>query len=171
MLAVREDETTHTLRIIDGQQRLTTVLLVLDCLDGGNRSSKLIEYEMRNTTEGKTLDGYFKSGARKEIDDWLSQKTETQKSEFSQKLIDCEFLYFTIESKDSEFDFFSRLNTWKISATDAELVKCFFLSNDDSAEVVHTTYDSSSFHISSLLLMLQITLLVSVSKGEIYAEN
>jgi hypothetical protein len=134
LLAVREDETTHTLRIIDGQQRLTTVLLVLDCLDGGNRSS-LIEYETRNTTEGKTLDGYYKSGARKEIEDWLSQKTETQKSEFSQKLIDCEFLYFTIESKDSEFDFFSRLNTWKISATDAELVKCFFLSNDDSAEV------------------------------------
>ena len=135
LLAVREDQTAHTLRIIDGQQRLTTVLLVLDCLDGGNRSSKLIEYETRNTIEGKTLDGYFKSGARKEIDDWLSQKTETQKSEFSQKLIDCEFLYFTIESKDSEFDFFSRLNTWKISATDAELVKCFFLSNDDSAEV------------------------------------
>ena len=135
LLAVREDETAHTLRIIDGQQRLTTVLLVLDCLDGGNRSSKLIEYETRNTTEGKTLDGYFKSGARKEIDDWLLQKTETQKSEFSQKLIDCEFLYFTIESKDSEFDFFSRLNTWKISATDAELVKCFFLSNDDSAEI------------------------------------
>ena len=133
LLAVREDNAK--LRIIDGQQRLTTVLLVLDYLEGGNRSSELIEYETRNNGEGKTLDGYFKSGARKEIENWLSPKTETEKREFAQKLMDCEFLYFPIESKDNEFDFFSRLNSWKISATDAELVKCFFLSNDDLAKI------------------------------------
>lgn len=133
LLAVREENST--LRIIDGQQRLTTVLLVLDYLDGGNRSSELVEYETRNNSGGKTLDGYFKGEAHKEIGSWLSGKTETEKREFALKLMDCEFLYFPIESKDNEFDFFSRLNTWKISATDAELVKCFFLSNDDSAEI------------------------------------
>lgn len=133
LLAVREENAT--LRIIDGQQRLTTVLLVLDYLDGGNRSSELVEYETRNNSGGKTLDGYFKGEAHKEIGTCLSGKTETEKREFAQKLMDCEFLYFPIESKDNEFDFFSRLNAWKISATDAELVKCFFLSNDDSAEI------------------------------------
>ena len=133
LLAVREENAK--LRIIDGQQRLTTVLLVLDYLDDGNRSSDLVEYETRNNSGGKTLDGYFKDEARKAIETKLSGKTETEKREFAQKLIDCEFLYFPIESKDNEFDFFSRLNTWKISATDAELVKCFFLSNDDSATI------------------------------------
>lgn len=133
LLAAREENAR--LRIIDGQQRLTTVLLVLDHLEGGNRSSELVEYETRNNSKGKTLDGYFKGEAHKEIGTWLSEKTETEKREFAQKLMDCEFLYFPIESKDNEFDFFSRLNTWKISATDAELVKCFFLSNDDSAEI------------------------------------
>ncbi len=133
LLAVREENVR--LRIIDGQQRLTTVLLVLDYLNDGNLSPELMKYETRNNSEGKTLDGYFKSEAHKEIGTWLSEKTETEKREFAQKLMDCEFLYFPIESKDNEFDFFSRLNTWKISATDAELVKCFFLSNDDSAEI------------------------------------
>lgn len=133
LLAVREENVR--LRIIDGQQRLTTVLLVLDYLNDGNLGPELMKYETRNNGEGKTLDGYFKSEAHKEIGMWLSEKTETEKREFAQKLMDCEFLYFPIESKDNEFDFFSRLNTWKISATDAELVKCFFLSNDDSAEI------------------------------------
>ncbi len=133
LLAVREENAR--LRIIDGQQRLTTVLLVLDYFDDGNRSSELVEYETRNQSEGQILDGFFKGEALKEITTGLSGKTETEMLEFAKKIMDCEFLYFPIESKENEFDFFSRLNTWKISATDSELVKCFFLSNGDSAEI------------------------------------
>lgn len=133
LLAVREEN--DRLRIIDGQQRLTTILLVLDYLDDGNRSLELVEYETRNKSEGKTLDGYFKGEARNEIETKLSGRTEPEKYEYTRKLMDCEFLYYPIEGEENEFNFFSRLNTWKIEATDSELVKCFLLSNDDSAEI------------------------------------
>ena len=132
LLAVREDCENRKLRIIDGQQRLTTVLLALDCLDDGKRCSELMEYETRKEEEAGTLDSYFKSEACETIKNWITGncEIENQKSEVFKKLTECVFLYFPISDATVEFEFFSRLNTWKISATDAELVKCFFLSND-----------------------------------------
>ena len=137
LLAVREDCENRKLRIIDGQQRLTTVLIALDCLDDGKRCSELMEYETRNSKEPGTLDSYFKSEACETIKNWITEncKIDKQKEEVFGKLMKCVFLYFPISNATAEFDFFSRLNTWKISATDAELVKCFFLSDDDPAEI------------------------------------
>ena len=135
VLAVREDSEKKQLRIVDGQQRLTTVLLVLNCLDGGNRCLELIEYETRNKGCEKTLDGHFREEAIKAINTWLADKAENEKNTFRQKLGNCEFLDFRIEDEKSELGFFSRLNTWKIAATDSELVECFFLSNDDPCKI------------------------------------
>lgn len=135
VLAVREDSEKKQLRIVDGQQRLTTVLLVLNCLDGGNRCLELIEYETRNKGCEKTLDGHFREEAIKAINTWLADKAENEKNTFRQKLGNCEFLDFRIEDEKSELGFFSRLNTWKIAATDSELVECFFLSNDNPCKI------------------------------------
>ena len=134
LLAVRQDDNNHHLRIIDGQQRLTTVLLILGVLDGKNYSRDMIEYETRNhicKESDCTLDGYFQDEATKTIIQWLANKSDMQKADFARKLKGCEFLYFPIEDENTEFDFFSRLNTWKITATDSELVKCYFLSDDN----------------------------------------
>ena len=127
LLAVRED--AEHLRIIDGQQRLTTVLLVLDCLDGGNRCSELMTYETRQANN--TLDGHFKQQAREAIEAWLRDKSQEEKQALAQMMNQCEFIFFPIERQEDELEFFTRLNTWKIPATDAELVKCLFLSNDE----------------------------------------
>ena len=134
LLAVRQDDNNHHLRIIDGQQRLTTVLLILGALDGKDYCTDMIKYETRNhssTESNYTLDGYFQNEASQTIIQWLANKSDEQKTVFARKLKECEFLYFPIEEENSEFDFFSRLNTWKISATDSELVKCYFLSDDN----------------------------------------
>ena len=131
LLAVREDDESASLRIIDGQQRLTTVLLILDCIDGGSRIRD-IAYETRKES---SLDNHFMDGASSTINDWFKDKSNAQKHEFVQKLEQCEFLYFPVKGKKEEPDLFSRLNTWKIEATDSELVKCFFLSNDDPTEI------------------------------------
>ncbi len=134
LLAVREDDKKHRLRIIDGQQRLTTALLVLDSLDDDTRINDMLSYETE-TRKGCSLDKYFMDGASKAINDWLAHKDDAHKNEFMQKLLDAQFLYFPVKNKAIEFEFFTRLNTWKIQATDAELVKCFFLSNDDPADI------------------------------------
>lgn len=133
LLAVREDG--DRLRIIDGQQRLTTILLILDCIDKTQRCNEIF-YETRNGEN--LLDDHFKCEAKKRISYWLENKEkeiENFRINFKEKLIACEFLYFEIKNEEYEFDFFSRLNTWKISATDSELVKCFFLSNDEPESI------------------------------------
>lgn len=132
LLAVREDGKNTFLRIIDGQQRLTTVLLIMDCLHEGVHYRGLLHYETRKDS---SLDRHFMKEASNTIIDWFSNKSDEQKRSFWEKLMECEFLYFPIKDADMEFDFFSRLNTWKIEARDSELVKCFLLSNDDPAEI------------------------------------
>lgn len=132
LLAVREDRENSTLRIIDGQQRLTTALLVLDYLDGSSLIRDNMVYETRTESP---LDKHFMDGASETISSWFSDKSAEIIQEFSKALLGCEFLFFPVKDADAESDFFSRLNTWKIVATDAELAKCFFLSNDDLAEI------------------------------------
>lgn len=131
LLAVRPDDEHGHLRIIDGQQRLTTLLLVEECL--GQRNEMLrFETEAR---VGSKLDAAYRKEAKETIQNWLAGKDDGQKAVFAQKIRNCEFLYFPIQKAESEREFFNRLNTWKIEARDSELVKCFFLSDDDEEAI------------------------------------
>lgn len=137
LLAVREDyedNQNKRLRIIDGQQRLTTALLILDCIEEDKHLVDGIKYETRD--QNGELDKHFRDEATNTIQDWLYEKNDDEKQRFLRKIHNCEFLYFPIFDKNLEFDFFSRLNTWKISATDSELVKCFFLSDMGDSDPV-----------------------------------
>lgn len=137
LLAVREeeDEENKRLRIIDGQQRLTTCRLILKCC--GVSVLPELKYESRKT-ENK-IDSRFRKEAEAAINDWLDEKKADGETEVRDRLkkrvLGAVFLYFPIEDSKHELDFFSRLNTWKIKATDSELVKCLFLSDDKESTI------------------------------------
>ncbi|MHA3044916.1 DUF262 domain-containing protein [Riemerella anatipestifer] len=137
--------------VIDGQQRLTTVLLVLHYLNQGyveTRQKKLfnLTYETReNSSEflkkelnGQTIyetniDYYFISSAYKTICDWFKDQGEQfdintfeSKFNFHTKVI----WYETSKAEDS-IDIFTRINSGKIPLTNAELIKALFLNSSN----------------------------------------
>jgi len=135
LLVVRRDG--NNLRIIDGQQRLTTCLLILEEAKRRNvvgvPTIPALVYERRGEGGG-SLDRHYQGRARKCIESLLGEDVDVFGT-VVQRLLDCHFLDFNVSAHDAELDFFSRINTWKISATDSELVKCLLLSKDDAETV------------------------------------
>lgn len=133
--------------VIDGQQRLTTIYLVLHYLNQGYveaRRDKLfsIEYETREKSKeflqnpeienNDNIDFFHIHNAYKAIQNWFTIKGSDfdesmyrSKFKFSSKVI----WYETME-KDA-ISVFTRLNVGKISLTNSELIKALFLNNSN----------------------------------------
>ena len=129
-LAVAKDETNNRYNVVDGQQRLTTIKLILGECD----NSIKIEYARE---ANKSLDKYFKEQAIKVINEQLGEGNSEKRIAFCKKLKTCcRFLFYQV-SNEKELDTFNELNSGKIVAKDSELVKCIMLSinNDESLSV------------------------------------
>lgn len=137
--------------VIDGQQRLTTMFLILHHLNQGyveNRRKKLfsLKYETRensadylqNELNGEiinntNIDYFFISSAYKTICDWFRTKGEyfdvntfESKFNFSTKVI-----WYETSTNDDSIDIFTRINSGKIPLTNAELIKALFLNSSN----------------------------------------
>ena len=146
-------------RLIDGQQRLTTIKLILQFLNSGyveQKRKKLfsIEYETRgkdndwleiiedkNRAE-KNIDFYHIYLAYQTIKNWFADKedtTEFDTNKFESKLLsDSKFIWYDIDqngqNNDKEEDVFIRLNDGKIPLTNSELIKALFLNSSNFAK-------------------------------------
>lgn len=139
--------------VIDGQQRLTTIYLILHHLNQGhvqNRRKTLfrLKYETREnsaeylknklntkTINDTNIDYHFISSAYKTICDWFENKgqefdlnTFKYKFNFSTNVI----WYETSKDEDS-IDIYTRINSGKIPLTNAELIKALFLNSSNFA--------------------------------------
>lgn len=130
--------------VIDGQQRLTTLFLILKalkkpCFNIAFETRDISTTFIRDLVENKAEDHsnpdfHFMSAAWKKINTWLDE--ENKKSpEFIDEfriilLKNIHVIWFDIESDDrnANIDVFNRLNIGKIPLTDAELVKALLLS-------------------------------------------
>lgn len=130
-LAVAKDIEKDRVNVVDGQQRLTTLKLIL-----GEESGELpIDYARE---ANNALDQHFRDMANNVIEEKLGETTE-RRTEFCKKIKECcRFLYYEV-GKDKELSTFYQLNSGKIPAKDSELVKCVMLTlgNDESSDITN----------------------------------
>lgn len=131
-LAVAKDRESYIVNVVDGQQRLTTLKLIL-----GEGSGELPIGYAREAN--KALDRHFMNMAKEVIEEKLGEIGTERRTEFCKKIKErCKFLYYEVDI-DKELSTFYELNSGKIPAKDSELAKCVMLTlgNDESSDITN----------------------------------
>lgn len=159
----KENDRINWYEVIDGQQRLTTIFLIIHYFHEmwvGKLKTRLptIKYATRNDgfeflkcleinndqnvhTQGKVfkdyIDYHFMKQAYKTIHDWAKEMGATfNNNDFQSKFIHRTKVIWYESVDEDPIKVFTRLNIGKISLTNAELIKALFLNR-------------SNFHVSN----------------------
>lgn len=134
--------------VIDGQQRLTTIYLLLQRLEA--QSSFQIEYEIRKNSDITKDSKHFLSNIKKQtqreaydnidfyhmfdayqtIDKWFTENTVNENDFLSTLKQDVQFIWYETDEEEP-IKVFTRLNIGKIGLTDSELIKALFLNQSN----------------------------------------
>ncbi|MEZ7502698.1 DUF262 domain-containing protein [Psychrobacter sp. Arc29] len=165
--------------VIDGQQRLTTIYLILKYINEfwiGKQKKPMfsIDYETRENSvqflsnlkfneddltvaiDKNNIDYYHISKAYQAIRDWELSYREKYKEYFSsEKFLDnflnySKIIWYEVEQEENSIKLFERLNLGKIPLTNAELTKALFLSTDSFSELATETQRIKHYEIASL---------------------
>lgn len=157
VLKVRED---GRLEVVDGQQRLTTIFLILTYFQnsglrfdeprfeilyetrGGTNEPLLNEVKFdrcnENTEFYENIDFYHMCDAYLTIESWFKNLRWTHKTKFLQHLLNddkigynVKVIWYQLPEQDSPIEAFTRLNVGKIALTNNELIRGLFLRNDN----------------------------------------
>lgn len=133
-LVVKERMDKHWI-VLDGQQRLTTIFLILKVL---NIKLFEIQYETREKSR-EFLESINKNGKDKNIDFWhiygafecikeFFKGKDNIKEKFKNKLLEhTKMIWYEISDNESEIELFTRINIGKIPLTNAELIRALLL--------------------------------------------
>lgn len=119
--------------VIDGQQRLTTIFIILNILGEYELSlryqtrpnSENFLKHIKTATDLTNIDYYFMLRAKSTIECWHGNTDM-----LVNKLKDsCRVIWY--ETKDNAYNVFKRLNSGKISLSNAELVKAMLLKDNN----------------------------------------
>ena len=144
--------------VIDGQQRLTTIFIILMYLknllkdENGINEIYTIRYETRKSSQvflkevasktqedsNENIDYFYMYQAYKAVENWFEEKIKEKKTT-KRKMLEIftnpeyekhiEFIWYEVEnSENDEVKIFARLNSGKIPLTNAELIKALFLN-------------------------------------------
>lgn len=136
------DDPDFAWELIDGQQRLTTTLLILNsCNDNFKNPPKLPYRVLYEVT--RNIDEYYINNAKDTIDKWFEKFGDASydiKNEIRSKInSDIQFIWYEVDSDANSVDIFTKLNIGKIPLTNAELFKAQLL-NPDNAPIGEKEY-------------------------------
>lgn len=142
--------------ILDGQQRLTTMLLLLKRLMKRLGEDERVIYEKSlydilytnrpqlnfdNPNAADNIDSYYLSEAKRVIDEWFKKQTDIRQnlSNFLGSLLynqkrQVKIIWYAIEEDKEDLysiNIFNRLNKGKIPLTSSELIKALFIMDYD----------------------------------------
>lgn len=141
LVVMKKDGKDEKWEVIDGQQRLTTIYLILACL--GVTDKYTIKYKTREGSmnflenisekaEGEAqsnIDFFYMHKANKTIKKFFEKEGKEQ---FEKKLLNnVKFIWYEIDGDENPVTVFTRLNMGKIPLTNAELIKALFLNRSN----------------------------------------
>lgn len=131
--------------LIDGQQRLTTIFIILSYLKAEDKfeiefetrtESKEFLSNLKNGIDYTNIDFYHISQAYSYVKEWFEQKKEEGfnyiKDDFRLTLLrDTKIIWYQVNDGTDPRDIFTRINMGKIPLTNAELTKALFLRSNN----------------------------------------
>lgn len=115
--------------VVDGQQRLTTISLLLKILDGSYNGLLLNERFKHNISKNNIVYNY------RIIDKWIKTKfgsKDEKKADFKNQILNkCEFVLFTVFKQDEAFQLFDSQNARGKALEPYDLLKAFHLREMD----------------------------------------
>ena len=150
-VVVRKNGDTYEL--IDGQQRLTTLFILLQYIKKEFKPRIELKYELSYETRDKSaeflsnidetladsnIDFYHIYHAYKAIDDWFrAQEDDVVAADdiYGYLVKFVKIIWYEVDENEDAIALFARLNIGKIPLTSAELVKAMFLSRDTNEEM------------------------------------
>ena len=122
------DKNNSCWELIDGQQRLTTIWLIMHCCD-----SRAIPYSIFYE-HFRAIDNYYINNAKQTIESWFEKfgpLEEDIKYEIRSKINrSIQFIWYQVEQEKNSVDIFTKINMGKIPLTNAELFKAQLLNPD-----------------------------------------
>lgn len=149
-IVVKKSE--NLLELIDGQQRLTTIFLILKVIKSYLPSVEpkfCLSYEVRTRSEQylnnisddsleDNIDFYFIKKAYLSIKDWFNKQSDPMLAaiNFYKKISEkVDVIWYEVDSQEDGNSLFQRLNIGKIPLTSSELVKAIFLSESSKNSI------------------------------------
>ena len=129
-------------KVIDGQQRLTTLSILLESL---GQHGFVLKYDRAPDRRG-ALDDFFRDNARKLIANQLQVFSQDEKKRLLDNVLGAKFLIHTIPEKE-EAQTFERLNNGKIAVSDSELIKCVLLTPQGDEPISQTFARASEWDL------------------------
>ena len=144
--------------VIDGQQRLTTIFLVIHYMNemwkGKQKNNEFnLRFETRDKSQeflknilvdensdevvvnDENIDFHFISKAYSTIHNWVKSNDRLDTGNFESKFIHSgKVIWYETSINDDSIDIFTRINSGKIPLTNAELIKALFLNSSNFAK-------------------------------------